>query len=759
MQDSSSTYQGRGSLVKQIRTRLFFGMGLLIVVLVIHLSVSALTFVVQHNVSRGSLSLRDDINELQSAMVDQETGIRGYTATANSVFLEPFNSGRETYLSTLDHLHELLNNDNFANTQMVLPQVEMQADEWYQNYAQVQLTNVQNGHRTLAQVERTIQQGKQLFDRYRLAAVRLQEASQLDVERQQRWMDTLNIVATAISLLLSVLVILLLWRALTGFATALHSQLDILEETSNRLGEGNFNIRVPALESQELHQLGKTFNTMAEALKQQSTALKDRDVLESVLHLNTLLTSTLDFDTLVATFLDSALSMLHLQLAALYLYDEQKERLVLAGAQGFDFAELTQEFALGEGLLGSTALTRSPSYIRAPAPSEAGNFIAKTVMGKALPGSMYQLPLIQGKDLLGVLVFASLYSISEQARNILTVVSSNLSTVIGHTKAYEYIQAQTEELAAKNREQERMNAALRIQRNELRVLNATLEEANEARNQFLSTMTHELRTPLTAILGFSQIILRDLQYNQHHEQHSRSNVERIIKNGNHLLSLVNDTLDLVKIEAGHMNVNISTVHLSELIPAVIEEIRPLTGEKKVALQMHIAEGIDEIESDPGKLRQILLNLISNAIKFTEQGEVSVSATRQSPAGHEEEWIAITVKDTGIGIAPETQERIFDAFYQGDSSITRKYGGTGLGLSIVHQLTLLLGGTLELTSSPGQGSAFTVFLPPASASRHVEQKYDEFDQEQEDAEASLIMPLSNQDPSSPQTIKATGYAAD
>ncbi|MBV9614679.1 MAG: CHASE3 domain-containing protein, partial [Ktedonobacteraceae bacterium] len=199
MQDSSSTYQGRGSLVKQIRTRLFFGMGLLIVVLVIHLSVSALTFVVQHNVSRGSLSLRDDINELQSAMIDQETGIRGYTATANSVFLEPFNSGREAYLSTLDRLHELLSNDNFANTQMVLPQVEMQADEWYQNYAQVQLTNVQNGHRTLAQVERTIQQGKQLFDRYRLAAVRLQEASQLDVERQQRWMDTLNIVATAIS--------------------------------------------------------------------------------------------------------------------------------------------------------------------------------------------------------------------------------------------------------------------------------------------------------------------------------------------------------------------------------------------------------------------------------------------------------------------------------------------------------------------------------------------------------------------------------
>ncbi len=595
MRHLSSTYEKRGSLVKQVRTRLFFGIGLLLVVLIIHLTVSALTFIVPYNVNENGLTLRDDI----------------------------------------------------------------------------------------------------------------------------------NIVATGISLLLSLLVIVLLWRTVTRFATALHSQLDILEDTSSRLGEGNVGIRVPALESQELHHLGKTFNMMAEALQQQSIALKDRDVLESVLQLNTLLTSTLDFDTLVTTFLDKALSLLHLQLAALYLYDEQKERLVLASAQGFDFTALTQEFALGEGLVGSTALRRSPFYIRAPAPSEAGNFIAKTILGKVLPGSMYQLPLIQGKDLLGVLVFASLYSISEQARNILTVVSSNLSTVIGHTKVYEYIQAQTEELAAKNREQEQMNIALRVQRNELRVLNITLEENNEARNRFLSTMTHELRTPLTAILGFSQIILRDLECNQYHEQRSRSNIERIIKNGNHLLELVNDTLDLIKIEAGHMSVNMTTVHLTELIPEVIEEIRSLADEKKVTLQTHIAKGIDEMESDPGKLRQILLNLISNAIKFTEKGEVCISVTDQVPAESVEEWgVAITVKDTGIGMAPELQEHIFDAFYQGDSSITRKYGGTGLGLSIVHQLTQLLGGTLELASSPGQGSAFTLFLPLVPVSFHAEQEYEE-----------------------------------
>ncbi|HEY5005884.1 MAG TPA: ATP-binding protein [Ktedonobacteraceae bacterium] len=734
MQHLFSTHERRGSLVKQIRTRLFFNMGLLLVVLIIHLSVSIFASVLQHNVSIDSLTLRDDINGLQSAMVDQETGIRGYIATANPIFLEPFKRGHETYLVTLGHLHELLDTNNFSNTRAALPEVEIQADTWYQNYAQVQLANMQSGQRVLALMENTTQQGKLLFDRYRLVAVHLQDASRLDVDQQQSWIDTLNFVATSISLLLSVLVILLLWRMFTRFAHALYRQLAILEDTSNRLGEGNFSTRVPELESLELSQLGKTFNAMATALQQQSTVQKDRDVMESVLQLNTLLTSTLDFDTLVTTFLDKALTLLHLQLAALYLYDMHKERLVLVGAQGFDFAELTQEFALGEGMIGSTALKRTPFYIRAPVPSEAGNFIAKTVLGKVLPGSMYHLPLIQGKDLLGVLVFGSLYSMTEQARNILTVVSSNLSTVISHTKAYEHIQAQAEELAAKNREQEQMNAALRIQRNELRVLNSTLEEANEARTRFLSTMTHELRTPLTAILGFSQIILRDLECKQSNEQHSRDTIGRIIKSGKHLLDLINDTLDLLKIEAGRMKVNIYAVQLSTLISDVIEEIRPLASEKKLPLQMHFADDIDAIESDPDKLRQILLNLISNAIKFTSQGEVCVDVTHQLRSPGEEKCIAITVKDTGIGIEPEVQEHIFDAFYQGDSSITRKYGGTGLGLSIVRQLTFLLGGTLELVSSPGQGSAFTIYLPLVPIIQHDKQD----DQETEDVGAELVI---------------------
>jgi two-component system chemotaxis sensor kinase CheA len=440
-------------------------------------------------------------------------------------------------------------------------------------------------------------------------------------------------------------------------------------------------------------------------LQQQNTILQDHDVLENVLQLNTLLTNTLDLETLTMTFLAKSLSLLHLQVAALYLYDAEKKCLCLSGAQGFDFQELNQEFALGEGLVGNTAKNRTISYIQQPQREEARPFCIKTIQGNVLPAYLYQLPLVQGNELLGVLTVGSIYPMSEKARNTLNVVSTNFATVISHAKAYERIRVQAEVLEAKSHEQEQANIALRIQRDELHTLNMALEKANQVRNQFLTTMAHELRTPLTAILGFSQVLLRDTENS---EVRKRTTIERILKNGRHLLDIMNDALDLVKIEAGQMSVRISSVSLPDVIADVTKEAQALATTKMLHLQVDIAPDIPEISSDVAMLQQILFNLISNAIKFTEQGKVSISAKKLSGEG-----IALCIQDSGIGIAPEIQERIFDAFYQGDNSITRRYGGTGLGLSIVRHLTYLLGGTITLESSPGQGSTFTLFLPQES----------------------------------------------
>jgi CheY-like chemotaxis protein/two-component sensor histidine kinase len=240
-----------------------------------------------------------------------------------------------------------------------------------------------------------------------------------------------------------------------------------------------------------------------------------------------------------------------------------------------------------------------------------------------------------------------------------------------------------------------------------------LEEANSARNQFLSTMSHELRTPLASIIGFSQLLMDD-STTASLSQQQQGNLERILKNGQHLLSLVSDVLDLEKIEAGGMEITYSQVDIGDLLTSVVEETQSLAITRNLVLRADIGDEVDSLESNPVKLRQILLNLVSNALKFTEQGEVTVSA-RRGDTDH----LVFSVRDTGIGIPEEMQEQIFAPFYQVDGGYTRKTGGTGLGLSIVSRLTTLLGGTIELTSIPDQGSTFTVTLPLKAIRQQIE----------------------------------------
>lgn len=265
------------------------------------------------------------------------------------------------------------------------------------------------------------------------------------------------------------------------------------------------------------------------------------------------------------------------------------------------------------------------------------------------------------------------------------------------------LQEQVKERAIWSQELERTNSELRRQRDDLIMLNTALEEAHRGK-QFFSTMSHELRTPLASIIGFSQLLLEEA-HGANWSQQQKNNLERILKNGQHLLNLINDVLDLAKIEAGRMDIAFTQVDVRELLTWVAEETQSLAIAQKLVVQVDIEEGLDHVESSLVKLRQILLNLVSNALKFTEQGEVIVSA-RRAGADH----VAFAVKDSGIGVPAEIQERIFEAFYQGDGGYTRKAGGTGLGLSIVSKLVTLLGGTIELTSAPGQGSTFTMILP-------------------------------------------------
>ena len=527
--------------------------------------------------------------------------------------------------------------------------------------------------------------------------------------------------------------VVILWRTLTSFSSVLVEQLQTLKDTSSSLGAGDWSVRVPDLTYVELNQFGQTFNHMADALQlQQEKGLKENDVLACILQLKTVLTysaDNLDLKAIVDKFLDKTLTLLDLHLGVLYMCDTTQKQMTLFAAQGVDLDKVQLRFQSGEGTIGRVLLNHEPLYLTRPNTDEAKGFVVKSILGNIQPNNIYYLPLMSGNELLGVLGAASITPMPDKVRDVLNVVASNLTSVISNIKAYQHIQEQAEELEKHGQEQKQTNAELRRQRDELTILNSALEEANRARSQFLSTMSHELRTPLASIIGFSQILLDEAE-KINFTQRQKSNLERILKNGKHLLLLINDVLDLAKVEAGRMDANYSQADLKEIISSVVEETQSIAIGQKLIMSYAVEDGLS-LTTDPLKLRQILLNLISNALKFTTQGEVTVTATRVTSVNDGAECIAIAVKDTGIGIAPEDQERIFEAFFQVNGGNSRKFGGTGLGLSIVREMTTLLGGTLEMASSPGQGSTFTITLPIKFSEHYVKQDH------------ALLPDLSNQ----------------
>ena len=241
---------------------------------------------------------------------------------------------------------------------------------------------------------------------------------------------------------------------------------------------------------------------------------------------------------------------------------------------------------------------------------------------------------------------------------------------------------------------------------ELQAANQELARANKLKSEFLANVSHELRTPLSAIIGFSQILLDGIDGPVTEKQ--EQDISQVNKSGQSLLALINQILDLSKIEAGKMELSLERVDLPNLIGSVLDSISPLAQEKGLQIDTRFALGLPAVEADPGRLKQIVINLLSNAVKFTERGHIEIVA---QPSGR---MVRIAVKDTGIGISDEAQKVIFEEFVQGDGSSTRRHGGTGLGLSIVRKLVEMHGGAIAVVSEPGVGSTFT-FTVPAWAS--------------------------------------------
>jgi signal transduction histidine kinase len=238
--------------------------------------------------------------------------------------------------------------------------------------------------------------------------------------------------------------------------------------------------------------------------------------------------------------------------------------------------------------------------------------------------------------------------------------------------------------------------------NEIRVKSQELEVASQHKSQFLANMSHELRTPLNAILGYTELVLDNI-YGDAPER-MRSVLERVQGNGKHLLGLINDVLDLSKIEAGQLELSLEDYSIRDVVHSVFSVVEPLAEEKHLALKVEVPNDLPIAHGDERRLTQVLLNLVGNAIKFTDSGEVVIKAAASN--GH----YTLSVQDTGPGISPSDQVKIFEEFQQADASTTKAKGGTGLGLSIAKRIINLHGGRIWVSSEVGSGSTFFIDVP-------------------------------------------------
>lgn len=326
---------------------------------------------------------------------------------------------------------------------------------------------------------------------------------------------------------------------------------------------------------------------------------------------------------------------------------------------------------------------------------------------RLLPASIYVVAIESAQaGRLGVLAIGNwedVHAFDGEDRYLLGAVGEQAAIAINNARLINALEEREERLELQNKMLGQQNQELENQRQQIQLQNLQLLEAAKLKSQFLATMSHELRTPMNAVIGFSQLLLRQRQETLTSKQADM--VERILNNGKHLLTLIDDILDHTKIEAGRLELKLEELNLAELVRATVEELRSLALQKQLGLQVEIDLQNRYVVNDSGRLRQVLVNLISNAIKFTETGNVWVKVYEQSP-----DQLVVTVKDTGIGIAKQNLEHIFEAFRQVDQALAKKHYGTGLGLAITESLLQLMKGKISVESQLGQGSTFRIEFP-------------------------------------------------
>ncbi|HEY6034140.1 MAG TPA: response regulator [Kofleriaceae bacterium] len=631
--------------------------------------------------------VQHQVEKVLSALRDGETGQRGFLITGADRYLEPYEHGREQLPGLIAVLRELTS-DN-ATQQQRINELEQIAKTKFDEMAETIAHERAGDHAGALAIVRS-DRGKNAMDRARTLLGAMEDDEQnLLTERTRAWESSVTSSAYIVfggvaGLILMIILIAVLasrdYRAVAAEAWVRRIQVALTTEMQG-------DVRLESLGDKVLRTLSRN---------------------------------------------------LHAPVGAVYAVEGSQLRRIAGVALAPDAAETKK---LGEGLGGEAARGGAAVHLE-DLPDDY--LRVSSALGDGRPRALAISPAAADGQVVAVTELAFMRPLDAVEKLVLERVSEAIAIAIRGAKdrtkleelleetqrQAEELQAQQEELRVSNEELEQQSRALQLsqaqlenqaaeleqinkqleeqtrslelQRDDLARTSAELQRSSEYKSQFLANMSHELRTPLNSTLILAKLLADNRERNLNAEQIKFA--QTIYTAGNDLLTLINDILDLSKIEAGMLDVRPETIVLSRLGDELNGVFQPVARQKSLALQFHIAANLETIETDSTRLNQILRNLLSNALKFTESGGVSLSITEVGSQLH------FAVRDTGIGISPSQHALIFEAFRQADGGSTRKFGGTGLGLSISRDLARLLGGDLIVASEVGRGSTFTLILP-------------------------------------------------
>lgn len=734
----------------KIRSKILLGYFLIICclgvsILVVSERIDTLQTEIETIASR-DIEVHNLITNIRYNVISMETSQRGYVITGNDLYLEPYIRGKTEWEANYNALYQFLSDD--PSTTKKLEEIKLTIQRWITTAGEPTLEMRKNNNTQGIIDFFNDDIGQKDVDALRIQLESLRQGEITSTKNNISVLENRNDMLI-ISLYLMLLVVSIVALIIVSFVS--NSIVKTINQVIKSIHDiasagGDLSTRIHVNTRDEVNDLAVATNSLLDNINEQNW------IQTKVAEVATMNQGINDTTTLAESFLIKLAPMLSAAYGIFYIRQgagEQQKLVKIASYAGFGDKIGHDSFRLGEGLIGQAAL-ENRTFLLNTAPEHP---IAITSgLGNVQPKSILIVPFEYEGKVVAVVEFASVDSFTSQHLKLLEQIDTHfgvaINSVVGRMEIERLLsesQVLTEELQTQTEELQTQSEELQMQQEEMRMTTEHLEEQNlfaeqktkelekakeeletyseqlkqssQYKSNFLANMSHELRTPLNSILILSQLLAENENHTLNSDEEGYAKV--IHTSGNDLLTLIDDILDLSKVEAGKVILTMDEVNVSEIPQHMKLLFQPVADQKELEFHINVGAKLPPLlYTDGQRLQQILKNLLSNAFKFTEKGSVTLDIQKADPqdvkkllpAHVDNNVLAISVVDTGIGIPLNKQQLIFEAFQQVDGETNRQYGGTGLGLSICNEFTKLLNGCITLDSTVKRGSTFTLFVP-------------------------------------------------